>query len=140
MRAEFAVSAGGPDQFPMDGLPEYAFLGRSNVGKSSLINALVGQRELAFTSRQPGRTATINFYRVDGAFYLVDLPGYGYARVSHETSEGWKEIIERYLLGRATLERSVLVMDARRGWMEKKNVLNTYPPEKLLGSMRPLPG
>ena len=123
MLARFVVSAAGPGQFPTDGLAEVAFLGRSNVGKSSLINALVGQRGLAFTSSTPGRTQTINFYKVTpGAadaghnFYFVDLPGYGYARVPKVRTEEWKQLIETYLLTRTTLELSFVILDARRGW------------------------
>jgi GTP-binding protein len=119
LRAEFVVSSGKPDLFPKDGLPEVAFLGRSNVGKSSLINALAGQKGLAFTSNTPGRTQTINFYRVDGTFYLVDLPGYGYARVPHGFAAEWKKLIEYYLENRESLKLSCLILDARRGWMEK---------------------
>jgi len=119
LRAEFVVSSGKPDTFPSDRLPEIAFLGRSNVGKSSLINALAGQRKLAFTSNTPGRTQTINFYRVDGAFYFVDLPGYGYARVPPGFASQWKVLIEQYLQKRETLRLSCLVLDARRGWMDK---------------------
>ena len=122
MLARFVVSAAGPGQFPTDGAAEIAFLGRSNVGKSSLINALVGQRGLAFTSSTPGRTQTINFYRVTpGAadaghnFYFVDLPGYGYARVPKVRTEEWKQLIETYLLTRTTLELSFVILDARRG-------------------------
>jgi len=117
--AEFVVSAGNPEMFPSDRLPEVAFLGRSNVGKSSLINALVGRRGLAFTSNTPGRTQTINFYRVDGAYYFVDLPGYGYARVPIEHKLEWKKLIEQYLENRDTLRLSCLILDTRRGWMEK---------------------
>ena len=112
------MSASGPDQFPREGRPEIAFLGRSNVGKSSLINALTGGKKLAFTSNKPGCTQAINFYQVDGSFYLVDLPGYGYARVSKERAIEWKKLIESYL-ARKALELSILVLDARRGWMEK---------------------
>ena len=104
--------------FPSDGLPEVAFLGRSNVGKSSLINALVGRKGLAFTSNTPGRTQTINFYRIDGAFYFADLPGYGYARVPVSHKLAWKELIEHYLTTRDTLRLSCLILDARRGWMD----------------------
>jgi GTP-binding protein len=118
-RAEFVVSSGKPDTFPSDRLPEIAFLGRSNVGKSSLINALTGQRKLAFTSNTPGRTQTINFYRVGGEFYFVDLPGYGYARVPAEFAARWKDLIEQYLEKRESLKLSLLVLDVRRGWMEK---------------------
>jgi GTP-binding protein len=105
--------------FPGDGLPEIAFLGRSNVGKSSLLNALAGRKGLAFTSNTPGRTQTINFYRIDGAFYLVDLPGYGYARVPMGFQREWKKLIEQYLENRETLRLSCLILDARRGWMDK---------------------
>src|SRR5881296_2229641 len=82
--SEFLLSASGVDQFPKEEFPEIAFLGRSNVGKSSLINALAGRQGLAFTSNKPGCTQAINFYRVGGAYYFVDLPGYGYARVSED--------------------------------------------------------
>jgi GTP-binding protein len=112
------VSANSPDRFPADGLPEIAFLGRSNVGKSSLLNALVGRKGLAFTSSTPGRTQTINFYRVDGKFHLVDLPGYGYARVPRDRTREWKDLIERYLLESQTLRLCCMILDARRGWME----------------------
>jgi GTP-binding protein len=119
LKAEFVVSSGQPETFPSDRLPEVAFLGRSNVGKSSLINALVGQKKLAFTSNTPGRTQTINFYRVDEEFYFVDLPGYGYARVPKGFTEQWKILIDRYLQDRETLMLSCIVLDTRRGWMEK---------------------
>ena len=119
MLAEFINSASKPEQFPADGLPEVAFLGRSNVGKSSLLNALAGQRGLAFTSNTPGRTQSINFYRIDGTFYLVDLPGYGYARVPLAAKSEWARLIEEYLRERTTLSLSFLILDARRGWMEK---------------------
>jgi GTP-binding protein len=119
VQAEFVVSSEKPDSFPKDRLPEIAFLGRSNVGKSSLINALTGQRRLAFTSSTPGRTQTINFYRIDGAFYFVDLPGYGYARVPPPVMAEWKSLIESYLEERETLKLACLILDARRGWMEK---------------------
>ena len=119
MKTEFVVSAGSPSGFPLDGLPEVAFLGRSNVGKSSLINALTGQKGLAFTSSTPGRTQTINFYRIDEAFYFVDLPGYGFARVPPAHMFQWKKLIEYYLEKRETLKLSCLILDSRRGWMEK---------------------
>jgi GTP-binding protein len=119
VQAEFVVSSGKPDSFPKDRLPEIAFLGRSNVGKSSLINALTGHKRLAFTSNTPGRTQTINFYRIGEAFYFVDLPGYGYARVPLQVTAEWKSLIESYLEERETLKLACLVLDARRGWMEK---------------------
>src|SRR5579871_6961087 len=108
LKTEFVVSAGRPEMFPGDRLPEIAFLGRSNVGKSSLINALTGQRRLAFTSNTPGRTQTINFYRVDGKYHFVDLPGYGFARVPDAVSKDWKALIESYLKNRARLHLSLL--------------------------------
>src|SRR4051794_22334812 len=117
--SEYVLSASTPDQFPGEEYPEIAFLGRSNVGKSSLINALLGRKELAFTSSKPGCTQSINFYRVDGSCYFVDLPGYGYARVSKERTHEWKQLIESYLLERRALKLAVLVLDSRRGWMEK---------------------
>lgn len=117
--AEFVLSASGLEQFPREEYPEIAFLGRSNVGKSSLINALLGEKGLAFTSNKPGCTQAINFYRVDGSYYFVDLPGYGYARVSKDQTLQWKKLIESYLLERKVLELSVLVLDSRRGWMER---------------------
>src|SRR5579862_1395044 len=119
MDAEFVVSAAGPDQFPAETLPEIAFLGRSNVGKSSLLNCLTGGAKLAFTSAKPGCTQLINFYRIGGQFHFVDLPGYGYARVPKDVVSQWKELIEQYLLQRKSLELCFLILDARRGWMEK---------------------
>ena len=126
MVAEFVVSANRPEQFPADGLSEVAFLGRSNVGKSSLLNALIGQKKLAFTSSTPGRTQTINFYRVEGRSYFVDLPGYGYARVPRGFQDQWRELIESYLSQRAELELCFLVLDSRRGWMEKDLLLKGW--------------
>lgn len=119
MTAEFVVSAARPEQFPSDRLPEIAFLGRSNVGKSSLLNALAGRKGLAFTSSTPGRTQTINFYRIGRECYFVDLPGYGYARAPRETVRQWKRLAEAYLLERETLALAIVILDARRGWMEQ---------------------
>jgi GTP-binding protein len=130
LTSEFVVSAGSADLFPRDGLPEVAFLGRSNVGKSSLINALTGQKRLAFTSNTPGRTQTINFYRIDGAFYFVDLPGYGYARAPLRLTLEWKKLIEYYLETRGTLRLSCLVLDPRRGWMEPDLLLKRWLEER----------
>lgn len=111
--AEFVVSAAAADQFPRDGLPEVAFAGRSNVGKSSLINRLLGRRDLARTSSTPGRTRLINFYRVNGGLYFVDLPGYGYARVPRGMREAWGELVEGYLASREALVGVVWIVDAR---------------------------
>ena len=120
MEARFIISAARPDQFPKGNgraLPEIAFLGRSNVGKSSLLNALVGE-PTAFTSSRPGCTQLINFYRIGDSFLFADLPGYGYARVSPEKKTEWKRLIESYLLNREPLSLCVLLLDARRGWMD----------------------
>jgi GTP-binding protein len=119
MDAQFVTSAARPEQFPAETLPEIAFLGRSNVGKSSLLNCLTGQKGLAFTSARPGCTQLVNFYRIGGQFHFVDLPGYGYARVPKEIVFQWKQLIEQYLLQRKSLELCFLILDARRGWMDK---------------------
>jgi GTP-binding protein len=123
---EFLASAANPYQFPPETLPEYAFLGRSNVGKSSLLNRLAGHKKLAFVSSTPGRTQTINFYRIDRKLHLVDLPGYGYARVPKSESGQWKKLVDSYLLGRQSLELSLLLIDSRRGWMEADRHLREF--------------
>jgi len=102
----------------MEGMPEVAFLGRSNVGKSSLLNALVSQKGLAYTSARPGCTQTINFYKVDSKLHFVDLPGYGYAKVPKGFKDAWRELIDSYLTNRESLELCFIVIDARRGWMD----------------------
>jgi GTP-binding protein len=115
------VSAAQPEQFPpeaLNGPAEIAFLGRSNVGKSSLLNKLTGKPGLAFTSSRPGCTQLINFFQINDDLRFVDLPGYGYARVSLEERASWKKLIESYLLHRQNLALSLLLIDARRGWME----------------------
>jgi len=123
MAARFIISAVRPDQFPPEAEPEIAFLGRSNVGKSSLLNALLGGNagagDVARVSRSPGRTQSINFFEVDGGFRFVDLPGYGFAKVPPQISRQWKNLIEQYLLDRPGLLLAVLLVDSRRGWMEK---------------------
>ncbi len=107
-----AASAGGWK--PATSLPEIAFAGRSNVGKSSLLNTLVRRRAFARVSRTPGRTREINFFRVNNAFVFVDLPGYGYARVSKERRAEWRPLIEAYLRESSQLRGIVLLLDARR--------------------------
>jgi GTP-binding protein len=116
--ARFVTSAADPTQFPAPSSPEIAFAGRSNVGKSSLINALVGKDGLARTSRTPGRTRLINWFEVDAnntTLAFVDLPGYGYAEVSREMRDSWRPLIETYLTGRDVLRAVVLILDPRRG-------------------------
>ena len=98
---------------PENRLPEIAFAGKSNVGKSSLINAVMNRKSLARTSAQPGKTQTINFYNVNGAFYLVDLPGYGYAKVSEEVKAKWGKMVERYLRQSRQLKAVFLLIDIR---------------------------
>ncbi len=112
--AEFVTSAAKPAQYPAAFLPEIAFAGRSNVGKSSLINALVNRRHLVKTSSTPGRTQLINFFNINGQIVFVDLPGYGYAKVPAAVRKTWGPMIETYLRGRKALKGVVIIMDIRR--------------------------
>lgn len=112
--AEFVASAVKSAQFPKDMLPEIALIGRSNVGKSSLINTFVNRKGLAHTSSQPGKTQTINFYRINRAFYIVDLPGFGYAKVPQSIKKDWEKMIGDYLKGRETLAGALVILDPRR--------------------------
>ncbi len=112
--AEFVTTATGRSGWPAAGLPEAAFLGRSNVGKSSLLNCLVNRRGLARTSSTPGRTREINFFRVNQKWSFADLPGYGYAKVSREMRNNWQAMVEDYLTGRKQLKAAVLIQDLRR--------------------------
>jgi GTP-binding protein len=112
-QAQFLTSSAGPAGMPPPGPPELAFAGRSNVGKSSAINALTGRKRLAFTSKTPGRTQTINFFDLGGGGRLVDLPGYGYAKVPRALREQWRTLVGSYVRSRSTLVGVVLVMDAR---------------------------
>jgi GTP-binding protein len=111
--AEFLKSAFAAKDWPDERLPEIAFLGRSNVGKSSLLNSLLKRKGLARTSNTPGRTQSINFFRVNNAFFFVDLPGYGYAKVSKVMRAGWGKMAEEYLSEREKLVLSVQLVDAR---------------------------
>lgn len=112
--AEFVTSAARVEHCPPPGLPEFAFAGRSNVGKSSLLNTLMNRRRLALTSATPGKTRLINFFRVNRRYLLVDLPGYGYARVSDRERRSWRPLVEGYLAGRETLAAVGLLVDIRR--------------------------
>ncbi len=112
--AEFITSAAQPQQYPPGDLPEFAFAGRSNVGKSSLINTLVSRKKLVLTSSTPGKTRLINFFCVNDAFMFVDLPGYGYARVSEIERRKWRPMIEQYLSGRENLKAVIVILDIRR--------------------------
>jgi GTP-binding protein len=113
--AVFVGSFGVLSQLPGADLPEFAFVGRSNVGKSSLINKLLGTRRLAQTSSKPGKTRTINFFRVNNGCYFVDLPGYGFSRASKREQQRWRSLIEGYLINRATLRLLIMLIDARHG-------------------------
>jgi len=112
--AEFVLSAKEPHHYPPAGIPEVAFAGRSNVGKSSLINTLINRKRLARTSTTPGRTQEINFFRVNDRFFFVDLPGYGYAKVPEAIRRQWGPMVETYLSDRRTLRLVILILDVRR--------------------------
>lgn len=110
---KFIRSAVDPSQYPPPDRPELALVGRSNVGKSSLLNRLAGRKGLAKVGGQPGKTQLINFFDIDGVFYLVDLPGYGFAKVSKEKREEWGRVIETYLNERKNLNGIILLVDSR---------------------------
>lgn len=114
LSAEFVTSAAKPSQYLPEGLPEIAFAGRSNVGKSSLINVLVNRKRLVKTSSTPGRTQLVNFFDINDNITFVDLPGYGYARVPASVKKKWGPMIETYLSGRETLKGVVVILDIRR--------------------------
>lgn len=112
-QAEFIISAAAKKQFPNDGRPEIAFVGRSNVGKSTIINTITNRRKLVKVSSTPGKTRLVNFFMINNEFYFVDLPGYGYAKVSKSQLENWAKTIENYLVGRKQLIKVVLLVDSR---------------------------
>ena len=129
------ISAGRPNQFPADGIPQIAFSGRSNVGKSSLINCLLGRKSLARVSGTPGKTITVNFYHVDNTLYFVDLPGYGFARRSEDSKRVWSDLTDGYFVknpNRDLLRLVVQLVDSRIGptqddtmmmeWMLSENI------------------
>ena len=114
LSAEFVISAAAPMQFPRDNKPQIAFVGRSNVGKSSIINALLHRKNLVKTSSTPGKTQLINFFIINSTTYFVDLPGYGYARVPYAVTDAWGPMIEGYLKESSTLAAVVVLFDIRR--------------------------
>jgi GTP-binding protein len=132
--ARFVKSATRPDDFPRDQRPEIAFCGRSNIGKSSLLNTLTNTHGLARTSSSPGRTQTINFFLVDEQMYFVDLPGYGYAKVPKAVKENWGTMIESYLHSRKQLKLALMLVDSRmpptdsdlmmKNWLDHRGVPN----------------
>ena len=117
--AEFLKSAMAPKDYPRDGLPEFAFVGRSNVGKSTLMNTLLSRKGLAKTSGTPGKTQTVNFFNINEKFYFVDLPGYGYAKVPKTMKKQWNIVMGEYLRSRDTLRMVVQLLDARHGPSDK---------------------
>ena len=134
--AEFITSAVTPSQYPPADPPEIAFAGRSNVGKSSLINKLLNRRHLVKTSSTPGRTQLINFFSINEGFTFVDLPGYGYAKVPLNIRKKWGPMVETYLSSRETLKGIVLILDIRRMPREEErdliNWLNYYRLSSIL--------
>ena len=124
--AEFVRSVTAVADCPKDGLPQIAFAGKSNVGKSSLINALMNRRSYARTSSQPGKTQTINFYHINDAFYYVDLPGYGFAKVSASEKERWGRLMEAYFAAPDTLTFGVMLVDARHAPTANDVVMANY--------------
>ncbi|QTM99988.1 YihA family ribosome biogenesis GTP-binding protein [Sediminibacillus dalangtanensis] len=111
--AEIVISAVSKKQYPGDMLPEIALAGRSNVGKSSFINKMINRKNLARTSSKPGKTQTLNFYKINQSFYFVDVPGYGYAKVSKKEREKWGKMMEEYFMERENLKAAVLIVDIR---------------------------
>jgi GTP-binding protein len=120
---EFVLGVAGADQLPDASLPEVAFAGRSNVGKSSLVNALTGRKTLARVSNAPGRTRQLNFFTLGERLMLVDLPGYGYAKAPRSEAKRWTDLTEAYLRGRPNLRRVCLLIDARRGVVDSDREL-----------------
>lgn len=110
---EIVISAVRPSQYPDDGLPEFALAGRSNVGKSSFINRMIGRKSMARISSKPGKTQTLNFYKIEEQLFFVDVPGYGYAKVSKSERAAWGKMIEQYLTGRSVLKAVVQIVDIR---------------------------
>ena len=126
-KASYARSAGAPKDFLKDGLPQCAFAGRSNVGKSSVINRLVNRKNLAYVGASPGKTTQINYFLIDGGAYLVDLPGYGYAKVSQAEKERWARLMETYFQeGADAITAGVLIVDIRHKPTENDRVMHDW--------------
>lgn len=126
-KAVFSRSAGAPKDFLKDGLPQFAFAGRSNVGKSSVINRLLNRKNLAYVGASPGKTTQINYFLVDDRAYLVDLPGYGYAKVSQAEKERWAKLMETYFQeGADAITAGVLIVDIRHKPTENDKVMHGW--------------
>lgn len=121
--AKYERTAVTPEQYPSDHLPEIAFVGRSNIGKSSIINCLLNKKNLARVGATPGKTRVINFYNIDNKFYFVDLPGYGYAKVSKTNKESWNKMIETYLFSRTDLKLIIMLVDIRHAPSEHDQMM-----------------
>ncbi len=125
-QSEFITSAVTPNQYPTDNREEIAFVGRSNVGKSSLINSLTNRRKLVKVSGTPGKTRLVNFFLINNSFYFVDLPGYGYAKVSKTEKQNWGKVIESYLVNRSQLKKIVLLLDCRHKPTEDDRIMYNF--------------
>ncbi|WP_242942747.1 ribosome biogenesis GTP-binding protein YihA/YsxC [Papillibacter cinnamivorans] len=124
--AQFILSAARPGDFPSDGLPQVVFAGRSNVGKSSVINCLLGRRNLARVGSSPGKTAHVNYFKIDGRFYFVDLPGYGYAKVSRQEKDRWRALVGAYFADPSRVALGILVVDARHKPTEDDRLMASW--------------
>lgn len=125
-QSEFIISAVRPEQYPDDGLPEIALAGRSNVGKSSLINRMINRKNLARTSATPGKTQQLNYYKINQDLYFVDFPGYGYAKVSKEQRFAWGKMMEKYLLQRDELKLVMQMVDMRHEPSKDDKMMNEW--------------
>lgn len=123
---QFEISAVGPKQYPTNNLPEIVLAGKSNVGKSSFINTMINRKSLARTSSEPGKTRQINFYNIDSKFYFVDLPGFGYSKMSHKEQEKVGKFIEEYLFNRKNISCIVLLIDIRHNPSENDIMMFNY--------------
>ncbi|MFZ5986267.1 MAG: ribosome biogenesis GTP-binding protein YihA/YsxC [Bacillota bacterium] len=124
--ARYELTAVRPEQYPKSSIPEITFVGRSNVGKSSLINSLLNRKNLARVASKPGKTREINFYNIDDKLYFVDLPGYGYARVSKSIKATWGEVIETYLTTRKQLKLAIMLVDIRHSPSEDDRLMHQW--------------
>ena len=123
---KFEISAVGPKQYPKNGLPEIVLVGKSNVGKSSFVNTMINRKKLARTSSEPGKTRQINFYNIDETFYFVDLPGYGYSKMSKKEQEQVGKFIEEYLFNRKQISLIIFLVDIRHNPTENDKLMYNY--------------